>query len=163
MRQWIVTFFGAGMSPVAPGTAGSLAAAGGVLLLHKLFVQTGCFSPLEFNLSLIAGMILAGVASVWLGPWAIAHYGREDPGPCVLDEVAGICLTMLCLPVRSDFRELWVVLTAFVAFRIFDVWKPPPCRQLENLPAGWGILTDDLMAAVYANCLSQIVTRFLLG
>ncbi len=158
MRQWIVTFFGAGKSPVAPGTAGSLATAGVILLLHRWI-----FEPVAFNLSLVAGMIAAGAASVWLGPWAIGFYGRKDPGPFVLDEVAGICLTMLCLPSRSGFHELWVVLIAFVAFRIFDVWKPPPCRQLEKLPAGWGILSDDLMAAVYANCLSQLVTRFLLG
>ena len=158
MREWIVTFFGAGKSPVAPGTAGSLATAGIILLLHHWIA-----TPLSFNLALIAGIILAGAASVALGPWAIGHFGRKDPGPFVLDEVAGVCLTMLMLPVRNEGRELWVVVTAFIAFRIFDVSKPPPCRLLEKLPAGWGILMDDLMAAVYANLLSQLVTRFLLG
>jgi phosphatidylglycerophosphatase A len=70
---------------------------------------------------------------------------------------------MLFLPVRGEWRELWVVLIAFVAFRFFDILKPPPCRQLEKLPAGWGILMDDLMAGVYANLASQLVIRFLLG
>ena len=76
----------------------------------------------------------------------------------VLDEVAGICLSNLFLPVVS----LKSIAMAFVAFRIFDVIKPPPCRQLETLPAGWGILCDDLAAAVYANILCQIVVRMVL-
>jgi phosphatidylglycerophosphatase A len=70
---------------------------------------------------------------------------------------------MLLLPLRGDWREIWIVLIAFASFRIFDVWKPPPCHQLETLPAGWGILMDDLMAAVYANVLAQLVTRYLFG
>jgi phosphatidylglycerophosphatase A len=158
MREWIVTFFGAGKSPVAPGTAGSLATSAVLCLLFHAF-----HTPVSFNLTLIVLMLLASAAAVMLGPWAIGHFGRKDPGPFVLDEVAGVCLTMLFLPVRAGLPELWVVLTAFVAFRIFDVWKPPPCHQLESLPQGWGILMDDLMAAVYANLLSQLVTRYLLG
>jgi phosphatidylglycerophosphatase A len=51
------------------------------------------------------------------------------------------------------------LLLAFAAFRLFDVTKPPPARQLEHLPAGWGILMDDLAAAVYANLLCQIILR----
>jgi phosphatidylglycerophosphatase A len=159
MREWIVTFFGAGKTPVAPGTVGSLATSLILLAIQHSFAP----APVSFNLVLIAGIILASIAAVMLGPWAIGHFGRKDPGPFVLDEVAGVCLTMLLLPVRHGFSGLWVVVTAFVAFRIFDVLKPPPCRQLEKLPEGWGILADDLMAAVYANILSQLVTRFLLG
>jgi len=158
MREWIVTFFGAGKSPIAPGTVGSLLTSA---LLFAAF--QGIHTSLWFNLLLIAGMILASIAAVMLGPWAIGHFGRKDPGPFVLDEVAGVCLTMLLLPLRAGWHELSVVITAFVAFRIFDVLKPPPCRQLEKLPQGWGILADDLMAAVYANLLSQLVIRFLLG
>jgi len=53
-----------------------------------------------------------------------------------------------------------VLLAGFLAFRIFDITKPPPARQLERLPAGWGILLDDLAAAVYANLLCQIIFRW---
>lgn len=158
MREWIVTFFGAGKAPLAPGTFGSLATGALLLLLHLWFNTF-----VAFQITLLALMILASAAAVALGPWAIAHYGRKDPGPFVLDEVAGVCLTMLFLPVRGDWRELWVVLIAFAAFRIFDVWKPPPCPQLEKLPEGWGILMDDLMAGVYANLLAQLITRTLMG
>jgi len=162
VREWIVTFGGAGKAPLAPGTVGSLATAGLIFLGHYVWRISGA-PPIAFHLFLILGLILASAAAVKLGPWGIEHYGRKDPGPFVLDEVAGVCLTMLLLPVRSDWREIWVVLIAFTSFRIFDVWKPPPCHQLETLPAGWGILMDDLMAAVYANLLAQLVTRFLLG
>jgi phosphatidylglycerophosphatase A len=57
---------------------------------------------------------------------------------------------------------LIVVLVAFAAFRVFDILKPPPCRQLEKYPFGWGVLLDDLMAGVYANMVAQILLRFLI-
>ena len=69
---------------------------------------------------------------------------------------------MLLLPVITGWREVIVVVCAFASFRLFDVTKPPPCRALEKLPEGWGILLDDLMAGVYANLLAQVVTRGLL-
>jgi phosphatidylglycerophosphatase A len=120
-------------------------------------------SPPLFQVFLVLLLIIASCAAVQFGRWAIDFYGRKDPGPFVLDEVGGVCLTMLFLPVRGDWRELWVVLVAFAAFRFFDILKPPPCRQLEQLPAGWGILMDDLMAGVYANLACQLVVRFLTG
>jgi len=126
-----------------------------VLLMHHLPV-----SFVGFQCLMIGGLLIASAAAVMLGPWAIAHFGRKDPGAFVLDEVAGIFLTMLFLPLRHGMPELWVVLVAFGSFRLFDVLKPPPCRQLEKLPDGWGILLDDLMAAVYANGLSQLLIRF---
>ena len=60
----------------------------------------------------------------------------------------------------SNRREVFAVaVVAFAAFRFFDILKPPPVRQLEKLPAGWGILADDLGAGVYANIVSQLVLR----
>ena len=166
MREWIVTFFGAGKSPVAPGTAGSLATAGIILLLHHWIADV----PSRSISRKIAGIILASAASVALGPWAIGHFGRKDPGPFVLDEVAGVCLTMLMstpdAEQRRGTRVMGPLLTRLhITFRIFEPSaKPRPAGCSKSLPhAGWGILMDDLMAAVYANLLSQLVTRFLLG
>ena len=84
--------------------------------------------------------------------------GRKDPGPVVLDEAAGICLTLLFQPFKHG---AWVFVAGFLAFRLFDITKPPPARQLEKLPAGWGILLDDLAAAVYANLLCQLLLRII--
>jgi phosphatidylglycerophosphatase A len=153
-RKWIVTFGGAGLLPGAPGTAGSFATA---LLIYLALLTTN--TPLIFNLILIAGLLAASAASVALGAWAVEHFGRKDPGPMVLDEVAGVCLTALCQPFATGTRRFWLIGAAFLMFRIFDIIKPPPCRQLEKLPLGWGILADDLMAAVYANLACQILLR----
>ena len=149
MRILLITFFYTGFFPVAPGTAGSLAASALLCALLALAAPTHA----QWQLELLAGLIFACVFSVALGKWAVRHFHRKDPQVFVLDEVAGICLTNLFLPVAN-----WkTIAIAFVAFRIFDVTKPPPCRQLEKLPAGWGILFDDLGAGVYANILCRIV------
>lgn len=152
---WIVTLGGAGMLPKAPGTYGSFVA---TVLVGLVFWVTG-----PSNLVLVIGLVVFSALCVPLGEWSQGFYGRKDPGPCVLDEAAGICLTLLYLPRWNGWREVWILLGAFVAFRVFDVTKPPPARQLEKLPGGWGILVDDLAAAVYANLVCQLVFRVVLG
>jgi len=104
--------------------------------------------------------VLFGGLCVALGRWTVEYYGRKDPGSCVLDEAAGICLTALFVPIYTGWREVWALLAVFVAFRIFDIVKLPPAKQLERLPYGWGILMDDLAAAVYANLVCQVVLRW---
>jgi phosphatidylglycerophosphatase A len=147
------------MSPVAPGTAGSLAT---VLLLAAVYWGVRP-SLVAWNLLLVGGIVLFGGLCVALGRWTIQYYGRKDPGSCVLDEAAGICLTALLVPIYPPgTRAAWVLFTVFAAFRVFDVVKLPPARQLERLPLGWGILVDDLAAAVYANVACQLVVRWLI-
>jgi len=163
-RLWAVTVGGSGLSPVAPGTAGSLLT---VLILAAIWWafpaalgQTPDFWT--WNAILISGVLLFSALCVALGPWTAAHFGRKDPGACVLDEAAGICLTALFLPILPSWKQAWVFLAIFAAFRLFDILKPPPANHLEKLPQGWGILLDDLMAAVYANIVCQVVLRMLI-
>jgi phosphatidylglycerophosphatase A len=149
MRTLIITFFYTGLFPIAPGTVGSLAASGVLFALLRFTSPT--YS--HWQMELLAGLALACLFSVALGRWAVRRFHRKDPQMFVLDEVAGICLTNLFLPTPS-----WVTIAAaFVAFRVFDVTKPPPCKQLEKLPGGWGILCDDLCAGVYAGVCCQII------
>jgi phosphatidylglycerophosphatase A len=152
------------MSPVAPGTVGSLAA---VVILGGIFfwvrATDEAVTPGVWNLILAGGILVYGALCVWLGKWATDYYGRKDPGACVLDEGAGICLTALFVPIYQGPRELWALLAVFVSFRIFDIVKLSPAKQLERLPYGWGILLDDLAAAVYANVLCQVVMRWVVG
>jgi phosphatidylglycerophosphatase A len=163
-KRWFVTLGGSGMSPVAPGTMGSLAATALLAGIIWIFRRTHApLSPITWNAILLAGILLYGALCVALGQWATQYYGRKDPGACVLDEGAGICLTALFVPLYADRRELWALLAIFIAFRIFDILKPPPARQLERLPYGWGILLDDLAAAVYANIACQLILRFAFG
>src|SRR5262245_19994964 len=124
-RKWLVTFGGAGLSPLAPGTIGSLAAAFLIYLLSLAKLDW-----IHLNLIVAAALIASSAACVGLGAWAIDHFGRRDPGAMVLDEVAGVCLTMLFQPAAIGARMILTVAAAFVAFRIFDILKPPPCRHL---------------------------------
>jgi phosphatidylglycerophosphatase A len=133
----VATGLGSGYSPFAPGTAGS---AVGLLL----------FWPLR---SLSLGAQVAAVLVVSLVGVACAHdvarrIARKDPGLVVVDEVVGMWVTLVGIP----FTPL-AAAAGFVLFRVLDVFKPWPARQLEALPGGWGIVSDDLMAGVYANLL----------
>jgi len=136
----IATSLGAGYAPLAPGTFGS---AVGLLLWFVLpqiiWVQVGT-------------IVLVCVAGAWSGSVAEQHFRRRDPGQVVVDEVAGMMVTLLLNPV-AGFR--WVI-AAFLLFRAADIIKPFPVNRLESLPGGTGIMADDVMAGVYAN----LVLRF---
>ena len=151
MRKFIVTAGYLGLSPFAPGTVGTLLA----VALYLLTAQTQYAEALN-----IALLVLFCALSIWLCPWAEAHWGKKDPSPFVIDEVAGYFMAVLFLP---DCSLAVKATAAFFAARVFDIIKPFPARQFESLPAGWGILLDDLMASVYANVLLQIGLRWWLA
>jgi len=133
--------FGFGRAPVAPGTAGTLPAAG-------VYLAVALLAPVDYQSWLIAlALVVSSAGAVLLAPGAERYWGKRDPGAFVLDEAAGFFLTVLF------FRTPNVWLTAAWAFgftRFFDILKPPPVRAFEKLPAGWGVLADDLAASVYA-------------
>jgi len=137
----VATFFGAGRLKPGPGTWGSVAA----VLLWGL-VGWGLHPPAW----ILSGILLMGIGlAVGVGipaaTLAARASGREDPGFVVIDEVAGQWIALLGCPV--DWRH---GLMALVLFRIFDIVKPFPARQLERLPEGWGIVFDDVAAGLYA-------------
>jgi phosphatidylglycerophosphatase A len=161
MRRWIVTLFGAGLSPVAPGTAGSLLTAAMLLGLYALIGGGHAVDVWLWQGCLIAALLIFSITTIALGGWTNRHFGRKDPGSFVLDEAAGICLTWVALPVFGIGHQMGVAAAVFIAFRIFDILKPWPAKKLEHLPSGWGILMDDLAAAVYANLACQIALRWI--
>ena len=137
-----------GYVPVAPGTAGSLAG----LALYGL-VRLG--GDQWTQLGLFVAVVVAGV---WASSAAERHFGRTDPGTIVIDEVAGMLLTLLWVPVT------WTgALAGFALFRLFDVFKPFPVRRTERLGAGWGVMADDLAAAVYAHAALRLLAWVLPG
>jgi phosphatidylglycerophosphatase A len=92
----------------------------------------------------------------FLGVHASGQYakniGEVDPSSAVIDEVLGMGVAMLAIPRGGPFLfgiNIYVIV-ALILFRIFDIWKPYPIRRIEKLPGGWGIMTDDLMAGLYA-------------
>lgn len=137
LAVWFATAGPAGYAPIAPGTFGS---AVGVLI----YVLTAAL-PLDRQLLLLIGITLAGI---WAADIAARHFGKGDPSHVVIDEVAGQLLTFAGLPLS------WPgILAGFLLFRVLDIIKPWPARQLESLHGGAGIMADDLMAAVYGNLL----------
>ena len=135
---------------MAPGTWGSLPPA---LFLGLLgHADAG---PVLVRMVMGALVLSASLVCVGLAPAAIAQTGRKDPGEVVADEVAGQALTFLALPgafwLTATPIQIWLTaLAGFLLFRFFDITKLWPIHRLENLPAGWGILADDLWAGLYA-------------
>jgi phosphatidylglycerophosphatase A len=156
-----VTVLGSGYLPLAPGTWGSLVAVLAFAVIWWLVAAAGLPRAVVEGI-LVAGVVSSSWFSVRFGGWAIARFGRSDPKPFVLDEFAGQWVALIGLPVAygaGGWMVACVAGAAFFLFRVFDVIKPPPARQAERLPAGWGILLDDLFAGLYANVLGQVVWR----
>jgi len=134
----ISTWFGCGYSPKAPGTAGSAAAIGlGIVIEHF-----AGWRPLSF--AALAAVV--SVPAIWAAGQTARQSGMKDPQFVVVDEVVGQWLALA--GARSLNWKSW--LAAFLLFRLFDIWKPFPVRQLESLPGGVGIVADDLMAGLDA-------------
>ncbi len=144
----LATCFGVGLSPVAPGTAGSLCAwAAGWLLVH------GAGLP-PWALGAVAAVLLP--AGAWAASAASAELGSEDPPEVVIDEVVGQWIALA--PASEGALPEWIA--ALVLFRVFDIAKPFGIRRLERLGAGWGVMADDLAAGSCA-MLGVAATRWL--
>ena len=112
----------------------------GLLLFWPLHSQ-----PVSVQVAAVVILFFVGVVA---STRVARGVGLEDPGIVVVDEVVGMWTSLLFLPFTPA-----TAIAGFVLFRIMDVFKPYPARQFESLPGGWGIMTDDLMAGIYANLL----------
>jgi phosphatidylglycerophosphatase A len=126
----LATWFGCGLVPIAPGTAGTLGAV-------PLYLAIRGHGPV--------GVLVVAAAIAAIGVWAsnivVRESGEKDPQRIVVDEVAGVLVALAAAP------PTWGrVILGIVLFRIFDVVKPFPARRAERLPAGWGVVVDDLVA-----------------
>jgi phosphatidylglycerophosphatase A len=138
--EWFATCCYVGYLPAAPGTWGSLLA--GILLYLFPFFH----SPIVI-LFLLAG----GVATA-----QVARGDQGDPGYVVIDEFAGMVITMAGHAVT--FRNLFI---GFILFRAFDILKPYPVRKLERLPGAYGIIADDVLAGILASAALFVIGRIL--
>ena len=139
---WIVaTFFGTGLGKPGPGTWGSVAA----LLLWAAVAWGLHPAPLTLVLILLAGIMVSIAVGVPAATLVASESAQKDPQFVVVDEVAGQWIALLGS--RADWRHAVI---ALILFRLFDITKPFPARQLESLPKGWGIVFDDVAAGLYA-------------
>jgi len=166
-RRWLTSCLGLGFGPIAPGTWGSLPP----VVVYGVMAGCGIGCGVDGGVRSVAVTVVMAVLAVvgaaicvaW-APAAIRACGKSDPSEVVADEFAGQSVALLAAPVPADpWHVLIVAAVAFLAFRLFDIVKPWPCRRLERFPAGWGILLDDLAAGVYALIVVQILGRAVLS
>lgn len=135
----LATGLGSGYTPYAPGTAGSLLA----VLIYFLFPLSPFIWTFIITLTFFTG--------VWASGYVEKEQGK-DPGIVVIDEIAGQWLALIFLP-----RGLIIFASAFILFRIFDIFKPYPIHDIQKLKSGWGIMLDDVLAGIYTNIILQII------
>jgi phosphatidylglycerophosphatase A len=144
---WFATWFGCGLVPKAPGTAGAV---GALIVACPLAFKHG-WPPLWFGALALAILwpAIHSATAVAVGT------GRKDPQIVVVDEVVGQWITLAGATRLTPLAFLY----ALILFRTFDIWKPPPIRRIEQLHAGTGIVLDDAMAGVYGAVILYLLGR----
>jgi phosphatidylglycerophosphatase A len=133
IARTLATWFGCGLVPRAPGTMGTL----GAIPLYLLVAQGG-------RPAVVVAAVVVTLVGVWASSVVARDLGKKDPQLVVIDEVAGLLVTMIPVPTVT-----WqAVVAGFVLFRALDMLKPWPIRAFERLPGGWGIVMDDVAAGV---------------
>lgn len=135
----IASGFGSGFSPFAPGTAGALVA---------VIIWTVLFYVIPFNILLVVTsllIVLFTAAGIWSADKLESEWGK-DPSKVVVDEMVGVWIALLAVPVGN----VWYILFAFLLFRFFDIFKPLGIRKMEQLEGGIGVMADDILAGIYS-------------
>jgi phosphatidylglycerophosphatase A len=140
---WIAAGGGIGFLPYSPGTWGSVLGLPLAIGLHYLGND-------GWQAAALAVLALVGVP---LCAVAARHLGKDDPGCVVFDEIVGMAATLFLF----DPTRPVVLVFGFFLFRFFDILKPSPVREVERMAHGWGIMADDLLAAVYANLALRLI------
>jgi phosphatidylglycerophosphatase A len=139
------TLFGVGYFPKAPGTAGTLLAAAVYFLLPDRWFGNGFY--------VLGCVLFLSLMSVFVISKTEKRLGH-DSKKIVLDEFFGFFFAVIFLP-----KTLFVIIMVFFLFRFFDILKPVPVNILQNLPGGWGVMADDVMAGIYTNIFLQVLVR----
>lgn len=157
---------GVGYLPFAPGTVGSLVGAGLYVTLWTWIYQIfesgklrteanflGLYTPQVALMFVI--VLLVSILGIWAASRTESLIQKKDPSIVVIDEVAGQMIALLSWPFLA--HSGWTIITAFVFFRVFDIWKPYPIRRMEALESGLGIMADDILAGIYALIANSVL------
>lgn len=141
LSKIISSFFGVGYFPIAPGTLTSLV----VILAYKFYLFR-----LSWSLYLLILFLLFFIG-VYTSTKVESESRKKDPRKIVIDEACGQLLVLFRM------GDAWFpILSGFLLFRIFDIVKPYPIKKVETLPSGWGIMMDDIVAAIYAGVIINL-------
>ena len=171
----VVTFFGSGMSPKAPGTMGSLAAAivayplAMLSYAYPIVINDNAFNTkdakalesfaaifLAVPKNFMIAALLVFFAAIPFVKKAMKDTGTEDPGWIVIDEVCGIFMTFAFIRPEWILNAPWILIIGFALFRFFDILKPLGIHKMEKLPGAWGVMADDLLGGIYAGLVLTI-------
>lgn len=133
----IATFFNVGRFPLAPGTLASL-----ITMVVFFFVNYHSKPSIYAQIAAVVLLFFVGIPAASA---AEKHFKKKDPGQCVIDEVVGQMLSLLLIP-----YSIFLYFAGFLLFRLFDIIKPFPIRRADRLPGGFGVMFDDILAALYA-------------
>ena len=154
LYKTFATGFGSGYVPVAPGTAGAVVGVIMIWLSHHFFFPNMVISFPVF-------LLIATVVFFFIGVYCTDQLEKEwgkDPSKVVIDEIIGVWIGMLWLPIEWPW-----LLAAFVLFRFFDILKPLGIRKLEAIPGGMGVMLDDVLAGIYTLLVLQGAWFYLQG
>ncbi|HWK07260.1 MAG TPA: phosphatidylglycerophosphatase A [Puia sp.] len=147
IHRLISTCLGIGYTPKGGGTVAAI-----VCCIAWYFTRTGGSGG---NYDSTFGPLLATASIFAIGVWSankVEAYWGKDSSKVVIDEVAGMCLTLLFIPVRWQY-----ILCGLILFRFFDIAKPLGIRKMEELKGGWGVMMDDMLAGLYSNIVLQVI------
>jgi phosphatidylglycerophosphatase A len=148
--HFVVTGGYSGLSPISPGTVGSIAATGVWILLARIGFVGGFISTVT------AGVLLTLLGTECSRRYLAAHPDLDDPGHVVIDEWAGMTFALAA----ADIERPWTIVAALVVFRILDITKPWMIRRAEQLPGAWGVMFDDVIAGIASAGVVAILSVF---
>lgn len=150
------TAFGLGLSPIAPGTVATL-------LGVAIHLAVALSLPFQYQRpALIASLAIVSILQLVLTPWAQKHWNEDDPGHFVLDEVAGYLVVPIFINSGTEHLA-FVAISGFFLFRILDIIKFPPAREIDQcIHDGWGILLDDIVSGLYATAIIWVFVSYVL-
>ncbi|MDE6560102.1 MAG: phosphatidylglycerophosphatase A [Muribaculaceae bacterium] len=146
----IATSFGAGFLPVAPGTWGALV---GIILWLPLYLWCPGTPAL---IATVVAIVFFAVAGTWASTVSEKYWGKDPVAACV-DETVGQLISLLPLCGGPHVSPWWLIIVSLALFRFFDIFKPLGIRKMEKFPGGWGMMADDILAAIYAACLVEVI------
>jgi phosphatidylglycerophosphatase A len=155
LHKIIASGLGTGYSPFAPGTAGAF------LALIIAFIFNFSLVNIHVQETSILGLnIIVTIIVFFIGVWSIAKVHNEwkhDASKIVIDEIVGIFITILAVPLDWKYY-----LIGFILFRFFDILKPLGIRRIDNLKSNWSVMLDDVLAGIYSLIVLQLIIQYLL-